>query len=412
MHQTTNIEAPERFIEQLITNIIAKCPRRKGTSEDERRAHELLANELEEQGLEVHAEAFSSNDSLSANLALHGAVTVLGTLLSAVFPLAGFLCHLTVGLSYVSEFTRRGLSLRRLLKWKPSQNTIATAQAAGAPELRVVFLAHADAALTGPMFDPAFIEFYSKGVLKKMNLLRRLLALTVYSQFVLAALDIAKLFLGPVSAFTIPLEWALTLPSLFALLGNLPVAIKNKIVPGANDNLSGCAALPVLASRLVPKKPSNVELVFVVTGCEECSIGGAHALAKAKKGQWDPKKTVFIGLDGLSGQKLCFIESDGEFKERPIPAWLRTVIEETASKNPRYNEVEAFSVPVGGTDIGPVLARGFDGACLTCFDPKIGAPPDYHLPSDTPEKLDYEKIVFCIDFAEALTHKIIEHKLG
>ncbi len=413
MNQTkTDIESPENFVKELIERIVAKCPKRKGTSDDERRAHRLLAAELEGQGLTVHEETFKSNDSLAANLALHGGVTVLGTLLSGTYPLAGLLCHLAVGLSYLSEFSTRGYSLRHLLKWRPSQNTIATAPAQSSPRLRIVFMAHGDAALTGPMFDPAFIKFYSQGLPKRIDLLRHLLAVTIYSQFALAGLDVLRFFSLPYAALMRPWEWALTLPSLFAFLGNLQVVIKNKIVPGANDDLSGCAALPLLAARLVAKKPRDVELVFVVTGCEECSLGGAHALAKEKKRQWDPGDTVFIGLDGLSGEKLCFIESDGDFKQRPIPQWLEDVIGRTAAKDPRFKEVEGFSIPVGGTDIGPVLKNGYDGVCFTCFDPQIGAPPDYHLMSDTPENLDYRKIVFGVDFVEQLTLAVIEHKLG
>lgn len=404
--------SPLQYIQQLIEKIARECPKRKGTSDDERRAQMLLARELENQGLHVHEEKFESNDSLAGNLVLHGGMTVLGTLLSWRFPLLGLLCHLLVGFSYIAEATRFRYSLRRLLKWKTSQNIIATAPAETIPKLRIVFMAHADAALTGPMFETNRIKFYSSGWVKKIGLLQHLLYFTVYSQFILAGFDTTRLLFDSFLLWSRYAEWMLTLPSLMSLLGSLHVWIKNEVVPGANDNLTGCAALPVLAARLIDNKPKDVELVFAVTGCEECSLGGAYDLAKKNKNKWDREDSVFIGLDGLSGTRLCFIEKDGPMIPRSIPSWLRAVIEKTAADTPRFAKVQGFVIPMGVTDIGPMLAKGYSGACFACVDPETGVPPDYHLPSDNVSKLDYSSIVFGIDFVEQLTHDIIEFKLS
>ena len=41
--------------------------------------------------------------------------------------------------------------------------------------------------------------------------------------------------------------------------------------------------------------------MFVVTGCEEASMGGADALGRVMKERWgwDPSDTVFVGLMGF-----------------------------------------------------------------------------------------------------------------
>jgi len=400
------------YARELITRIVAECPRRQPASDDERRAHDLMRAEFQKVGLAQSEHTFTFNDNLYANLALHFGLGTLGTVASQVAPALGFALHLAAGGSYWLESTRKAYLLRRLFPWKPSRNVLGTLPAAGEPALRIVILSHVDAAFTGWLFDPRVIQKVTGNVPFDLEYFKRSLALATHSQLALAGLDLVKLVTGPLSWPLRPLEWALTVPALIAFAVNLQVVLKNQIVPGANDNLTACAAQPLLARRLGPRKRPDVELVFAAVGCEEASLGGGDAMARDFKGRWDPKKTVILGLDGLSNGDLRFFEREGEVVSRRAPEWLCQVARDAAADEPRFAEVTGFSVPVGGSDVSAFLARGWDGLCLGCVDPAIGAPRHYHLPTDTPDNLDWDKFMLSLDFAEKMVEGIIAARLG
>jgi hypothetical protein len=228
---------------------------------------------------------------------------------------------------------------------------------------------------------------------------------------VLAGFDFLRLLFGPLTMPLRPLEYICSLPSFIAFLLNLEVVLRNEIVPGANDDLSGVAALPILAQRLGAKKPKNVELVFVVNGCEEASLGGGDAIARAKEGVWDKDRTVFIGMDGLTNGDLRYLEIEGEVIQTPIPRWLKETCDAVTASEPRFAEVTGFEVPVGGSDIAAVLAHGWEGVCMCCVDPTFGSPRHYHQSTDTPENLDWDKLMFSIDYTEKLALEVIARKL-
>jgi hypothetical protein len=119
----------------------------------------------------------------------------------------------------------------------------------------------------------------------------------------------------------------------------------------------------MLAERLAAEQPDDVELVFVCTGAEEASTGGALALARAKsRGEWSPADTLVVGIDGMTN---------------------------------------------GATDVVPFLAHGYDGICLACIDHHIGAPRHYHWPTDTAENLDADQFDRSVAFAEAYVRELM-----
>jgi len=403
--------AQEReYVGALIERIVREYPRRQPTSEQEREAQQLMRAEFENIGLAVDEHAFEFNDNLYKNIALHFGLGTLGTVVSGIAPLAGLALHGLAASSYWADSTRRGYVLRRLFPFKPSQNILATIPAEGEPDLRLVFMAHIDAAFTGWLFQPETVKRFSGDLPPRLKFIKRSMAFATQTQAALAGFDLLRVFLGPLTWPLRPLEAALTIPAALAFALNMEVVLRNEIVPGANDDLSGVAALPILAQRLASKKPKNVELVFAVTGCEEASLGGGDALARDMEGVWDKDRTVVIGLDGLAQGDLFFMEVEGEVVQTPIPAWLGDTCREVSASEPRFAGVEGFEIPVGGTDVAAWLARGWEGVCLGCVDPELGAPRDYHVPTDVPENLDVEDIMLAIDYAEKLAEAVIARK--
>ncbi len=400
--------ADERaYIECLTRRIVERCPRRKSTSGDERRAQQMLAKELSAQGLDTQFMPFRFNSSLYAVLALHFGLATVGSLVYWFYsPVAALALHLFVALSYLGDSTYWFFWLRRLLRHRPSQNLVATMPAAGPTRLRIVLAGHADAAPTGWIFRPGVIRAATNNYYPRpFRFLRKQLVGAILAMTILALHDLMAiaqpgqwmplLFFGLTAACAIP----------FAL--NMQLVLRNQIVPGASDNLTGCVSLPILARRLAEKKPDDVELVFVATGCEEAGCGGSKALAHGMG--WEQHKTVILGLDILTNGELRYKQC-GEIVPLPVAPWLYDTLQEVAASDERWGKLPPFDAPAGSDDVAPFLAKGYEGVCLCCIDPAIGVSRHYHQPTDTPDNLEYDRWMDSLDFAEKLVGAIIARR--
>ena len=401
------------YVRDLVTRIVAECPRRQPCSDDERRASEMMRIEFEKLGLAIREHTFEFSDHLYKNSLLHAIPPILGTTISGIAPAVALPLHLLPAVSYYLESTRKAYLGRRLLGFKPSRNILGILPAeTPAPALRIVICAHVDAAFTGFFFRESTIKAVGRDAPLGLKSVHRGVELAVRTQVALAAIDLVRMFVGPLALPLRPLEWLLTLPSALLTAIHTDVVLRDQIVPGANDDLSGVSALPLLARRLAAWKRPEVELVFAATGCEEASLGGGDAIARDFDGEWDKTRTVVLGLDGLANGDLRFAAVEGEVVAGRIPAWLEDTCNEVSASEPRFAEVTPFEIVVGGSDISAFLARGWEGVCLVCVDPEIGAPRHYHLPEDTPENLEIDKVLYSVDYAEKLVHAIVKRRLG
>ncbi|MCA9691640.1 MAG: M28 family peptidase [Myxococcales bacterium] len=397
----------------MIREILDACPRRLAGSASERRAHERLRDEFTGLGVDAELEPFRFNTHLYATLALHFGVATLGAaLLFLGHPGVALALHLLAGISYVGDSTRRFYLLRRLFPWKPSQNLVATAPANGDMRLRVVLVGHVDAAYTGVLFHPRVVSQATKvPKLRALQFLRRSLLLATGGTLLLAVID--ALTLAGISAPALWIVAALCcVGPVMAFVLNAEVVLRDEVVPGANDNLTGSAATVCLAARLVPRKRDDVELTFVVTGAEEAGTGGAYGLARDRaQGAWRREDTVVVAIDGLSNGELMRV-ADGELFPIPVAPWIDHALDRAVASDPRFARIAPFAIPAGATDTMPFLAFGYDGIALACVDPTLGAPRHYHRPSDTLENLDPAQLAVSIDFIERAVDELIRERLG
>ena len=403
--ETTHATTEAEQLRALVAEMLRIAPVRRPLSEDERRVHAFMAQELQAHGLRTWTEAFRFNDHLYANLLLHFGLGTVATAFVRRSPkLAGMLYGL-VATSYLMDNTRRGYLLRRLFRWKEGQNQLAIRPAAGTPRRRVVLVAHADSAYTGVMFRPEVIAHFAGGGLPDaLKFLERGTGLAVFTQAGLAGLALLRAMSGRRLRGLIPIELLLTAPAAIAAALNLDVVLRNTLVPGANDNLSGTAALAILAERL-DDLPDDVEVLYVIAGAEETSLGGSDALAQDRQDTWDRDRTLVVGVDTLGGGDLRYVVTEGEVLPAHVPESLQRLCREVAAADPKFADAEPFAPPVGATDAASFLVRGFQAVCVTRVDPTIGAPRHYHLPSDNLENLEPEECVRSVDFIEALVRR-------
>ncbi len=384
----------------FVAAILREAPLRRPTSADERRAHEITLEAYRSLGLEAALEPFEWNENLYATIALHFGVATAASLLSKRAPRLALALHLLAAGSYALDSARAAFVLRRLLPFKSSQNVVATLPARGERKLRIVFAAHADAAFTGLVFEPAFVRRFAS----KSGPLKKAMRVSTGAAAALALVD-ALAIAGREGPWLSAARAALSFPPLVAFGLNADVTIRDRIVPGACDNLSGVAGGWLLAKRFLARRPEGVELVFVTTGCEESGLGGSQALLEAHRGEWSKSDTVVIVIDGLSGGKLHTFR-EGEVFSIDVASSMEGVIARVRAAEPRFADVTPFDIPVGGTDIVPFARAGYEGISIGRVDPELHTPRNYHLPSDTLEAMDTGEIIESIDFVEALVWEI------
>jgi len=112
------------------------------------------------------------------------------------------------------------------------------------------------------------------------------------------------------------------------------------------------------------------------------------------------REDVVLGLDGFANGELRWF-TEGEIFPVPLAPWLSDLMRSVAASERRFAEVRGFEIPVGATDAAPFANGGWPAVTLGCVDPERGTPRHYHLPTDTPENLETEKIPMCIDSRSA-----------
>lgn len=376
-------------------------PRRLTGTPTEKAAQEYLGRELASLGYQLDWRPFRWSQSLYANLMVHFGLAALATGIGLTAPFVGAALHALVALSYALESSRRALLLRSLFPSITSQNLLATRPAKGTRRKRIVLIAHADAAYTGMLFHPSLLTVATKQPPPGLGWFKKQLGLATASVALMAVLEV----LAGAGVWSAPtwLRGVVTIPATLSFLLNLDVVLRNRVVPGAGDDLSGCTGCVELAYRLEEKLPDDVELVIVISGAEEAGTGGALRLAEQvmKTKEWTPQDTIVLGLDGLAAGTLRILE-EGELWPLPIAPFLLDAVKAENEARPELLPVTTYIIPSGASDALPFLVRGFPAVTVTCIDPVIGAPRNYHWPTDTWRNLEPDELERGIEFAERL----------
>jgi Zn-dependent M28 family amino/carboxypeptidase len=149
-----------------------------------------------------------------------------------------------------------------------------------------------------------------------------------------------------------------------------------------------------LADRFASAPLHHVEVVFVAPGCEESGMGGTAAFLRTHDSRPDP--TVFLSLDTLGSGT-------------PIVAAAEATLFPHAYREADLDLADAGAVRAGvaaperwrvGAWTDAVLARfaGLPAISLLSVGPN-GIYPNWHLPTDTPERVDWDCVERCTRIA-------------
>ncbi len=382
-----------------IVEELAPLERRAG-SEAEREAADRLCARLTALGLAARVEEVPFRDGYARQmlpLGAAGAVTGLvalagGARLPAV--LAG-----TLGAGAIADDAANGRRHWRRLVTRPRTTSNVLAETGDADaERTLVLLAHHDAAPTGRVFDPSLQRALARRFPELVQRTNESLPLwwPIIGGPALVALGAATGRRGLLAAGT-----ALSLVNT-ALGADIA---RDRIVPGANDNLSGVAVLAGMAERLLARPVQGLRVLLCSCGAEEVLQGGIYAFVDTHLRRLDPASTWVLNLDTVGSPHLVMLEGEGVLgiEDYTDPSF-RDLIAATAldAGVPLIRGQRARS----STDSVIPSRAGYATATLTSFEPDTKLLSNYHLPSDTPENLDFGTVREALDVTEALARRL------
>jgi hypothetical protein len=199
---------------------------------------------------------------------------------------------------------------------------------------------------------------------------------------------------------------------LLGALGTAAVADlwRGQTVQGANDNLSGVAALVALAEMLAAERPAGLRVMLVSCGAEETLQDGIRAFVSRHRASLAPESTTFVNLDTVGSPHLIMLESEGPiWMESYTGPWLRDLL---------AGHAERLEIPLergfrarASTDSVIPSRAGYPTATLVSIT-DWRAPANYHLASDVPENLDYGTVAAATRLVESVMREMAARGAG
>jgi hypothetical protein len=320
-----------------------------------------------------------------AALVLRGLATVGAVLAAGTF--GGIVDEAQNGPRIVRRLFRR----RRM-----TVNVIARAGVRDGPDTLVV-LAHHDAPQTGLLFDQTpQRRLYELAP----QLLER--AKTPLPQWWLG-------LAGPLCTIAAAARGRPRLARAGLMIGALGTALvadiwRSETVPGANDNLSGVAALVALAELLRERPAPGLRVLLVSCGAEETLQDGVRAFLARHRHELTPGRTCFVNLDTVGSPHLVMLEGEGPvWMEHYAGPWLRDLLAACAERLGIPLE-RGFRARASTDSVIPSRA-GHPTATLVSLT-EWRSPANYHLPSDVPANLDYGTVADTTRLVYELVHTL------
>lgn len=382
-----------------VVETLAPLERRAGSAA-EGEAADWLAARLTELGAPARVESVPYRDGYALQMLPLGTASVV----AGIVALAGRarrragLVSALAGIAMADDAANGTRIWRRLVTRRRTTTNVVAELGPADAERTLVVLAHHDAAPTGAIFDQSFQRWLAR---RFPDLVARAdTSFPVWWPFVGAPLVTA---VGALAGRRGLLAAGTAGTVVTGVLG-ADIA-RMRIVPGANDNLSGVAVLAGLARRLAERPVDGLRVVLASCGAEEVLQGGIYPFVERHLRPRDPARTWVLNLDTVGSPRLVMLEGEGVLwmEDYPGPAF-RDLVATTAadSEIPLVRGMRARS----STDSVITSRAGYPTATLTSFEPDTKLLSNYHLPTDTPGNLDFATVAQALDLTDALARRL------
>ena len=387
--------------------LVELCAYERGSaSEGERRAAEWLAGSLRDAGardVRVEEEPMANGTfwwpiGLLAGIgALAGLVARRGGRARRAFAaLAGVAAARLIA----DEMPPGRRTFRRLLPQRSAHHVLAEIGPADA-ERTVVVMSHHDAAHTAFFFNPAITEAVGESapwVFENNDTSPPLMWPVVAGPGIVAA----GAALGSRRLTGIGTFLSAGSAAFMAHIGG------GRVVPGANDNGTGCVAALAIARALSERPPENTRILFLSTS-EEALCEGMGMFMERHAHELPADRTFFLCLDTLGSPHLLVLRGEGMLRLREYPAESLELLDSTA------DDLDIELMPNlrlrNATDGVFPLAAGYQCVSVASCN-RWKNPSNYHWKTDTPENVHFDTVADAIRLSEAVIRKLDARWIG
>lgn len=390
-----------KYMLDEITHICKNMEKRAPGSKGEQQACEYMAEVLKKDcGCErADVESFKENPG-----AFYGWIYFTITFVLAAIVLFFFAPILSVilivaGLAIVLlEFGVYKKCVDRFFPEKTGHNVTAVKKCTGEVKRRIFFNGHPDAAWEWPVnYALGGVGFEGHAILCGVGAIYYL---------VISIIAIVKFgAIGAITPGTTLFKMAL-IGLIFVpfLIGLYWMWNKNRVVDGANDNLSGCymgiAVMKALQDEGITLE--NTEVGVILSGSEEAGLRGAKAWCEAHKGEFDDVPTFIFSYDTIHDPKYLmtnYRDLNGTVKADKDVSDLFM----ESAKDLNIPCKKGWVPPLGGaTDSAAFAQAGFRATGITGLNHKLE--DYYHTRRDTYDNMDLKGLADCF----AISVKVLE----
>lgn len=356
----------------LIQTILDKFGPRRAGSKAEFEAQSFFARELQTFCSKVEHEEFAG--ALRAKflaLRIFCVVYIVNLVLVLYSPLGAFLLALANAVVFFLHFNSYRHILDFLYPKMKSSNVIGTIEPQGEVKQTVIFSGHMDS-------TPEFIWwYYLKNTGVKIMLLVGVSFVFIpvfYALVAFAGIDLNSL--GVKIAYIFFLCVAPLSAVFFFIHGK-------KIVPGAQDNLSGVAVAYGAAKQLLADGKSKLQhtrIKVIAFGSEETGLRGSTAYVLRHREELLNENAVCVNADGIIA-----VEHTNVIKAEPA-CWVshdkETAAELQATFQANGIQAKLNTLPIGATDAASFSRYGIKAVSIVS-QPLNGLHPTYHTRLDT-----------------------------
>lgn len=385
-------EAAEYMVSE-ITHICKDFEKRDPGSKGEQQACEYMADVLKNEcGCErADVESFKENPGSFFGWIYFTITFVLAAVaISFFYPLVSIILIIVGLLIVFMQFGLYKKFIDRFFPEKTGHNVTAVKSCKGEVKRRIFFNGHPDAAWEWPVnYKLGGVGFEGHAVICGIG--------AVY-YLVISIMLVAKNGLEYVSFDadeTLGLLRLIGLVFVPFLIGLYWMWNENRIVDGANDNLSGCymgiAILKALKEEGI--EFDNTEVGVILTGSEEAGLRGAKAWCAAHKGEFDDVPTFIFSYDTIHDPKYLmtnYRDLNGTVKADKDVSDLFM----EAAKELDISCKKGWVPPLGGaTDSAAFAQAGFRATGVTGLNHKLE--DYYHTRRDTYDNMNEQGLADC-----------------
>ena len=383
------------YIVEQIARIYDRMPPREPGSIGERKTAEYMASILKNDcGCDSAViESFQEHPaSFYGYCRIQGMLDFMSCTGFFIHPLITLLCGCASLILFILFFVLYIPVIDRFFPERTGTNVTAIRACKGSVKRRVFFNGHMDAAWEFTL------NYHFGGIVFEIPNVMSLVGVLVNVSMAICALC------GVGDWTHTVMLWALLfIPSYIAI--GLTYNPK-RIVPGANDNLSGCM-IGITILREMEKQGielENTEVGLILTGSEEAGLRGSKAWCKAHREDYQDVPTFIVSIDTIHSPDQLMVNAkdlNGTVSlDTPLSnAFIRAAQEVHAPC--RKGMIPLFG---GATDGAGFAQGGFHATSVTGMSHKLEN--YYHTRRDTPDNLNKESLENCYMAAARLVEII------